>query len=165
MTKPEQKLTDSFSAYQECLKAIRRFLSVVRIENGEAWIQNVCFGSPNRPFVRAPLGHDSAALVGAAVGLAGALVESVHGTLVRAIEASFQTMEELRRQGDVDPNDFGPLMARVHTLERLVEELTQRRELLPHHPERLLRWCDILGRSLGEGDGTVQVRVVVTYVL
>jgi hypothetical protein len=159
-----KKVTDSFKAYDECLEAIRRFLDEVVIRNGEAWIRDVCFGSPKQPVVRAALLDDPAGSVAGATRLAVNLAEEVRGRLETAIQASRQTMEELSREGEVDPKDFIPLVARVTALERLVTAFDAF-DWPPYHPEALIGRFEILRGSIVEGDAVVRVRVVTTYLL
>ena len=77
MPNTEKNVTDSWRAHEEFLRAIHRFLAEIRMRDGEVWIGEVCFGSPNQPCVRAPLRRDSAALVGHSVDRAEALAADV----------------------------------------------------------------------------------------
>ena len=158
--------TDSFKTYIECLQAIRRFGHEVSIESGEAWIRDVCFGSPDHPIVRAPLGPDPAALVDRAVNVARTLVEEVHYKIEHAIQVTGQRMEELRRQGEINADDVKPLMARVTALEELRSAFAEQVDrAVPHHPRGLIGCSKLLSSSLTKGEPGIRVRVVTTYVL
>ena len=95
MPNTEKKVTDSWTAHEDFLRAIQRFLAEIRMDDGEVWIGEVCFGSPNQPWVRAPLRRDSAALVRDSVNRAEALAADVRKTLQRALQITRETVGKL----------------------------------------------------------------------
>ena len=162
-----EKVTDSWSTYQDCTRSIQHFLNEIRVKDAEVWLGDVCLGSPDHPFVRAPLQIDSAELVDHSVGRAHALVAAVTESLQSAVKTSRRVMEELGRAGVVDSADLAAVVARTDSLEKLLAELTSAATFSPIkcHPAILIRWREILGPSLVPGDPAVQVRVVTVYVL
>jgi hypothetical protein len=167
MPNTEKKVTDSWTAHQDFLSAIRRFLAEIRMHDGEVWIGEVCFGFPNQPCLRAPLRSDSAALVGDSVNRAEALAADMTRTLQTALQITRDTVGKLQAEGAVDGADLARVIARNQALEGLQEELTRAATLSPLacHPARLSRWFEILGGSFVPGNPAVEVRVVTTYVL
>jgi hypothetical protein len=164
-TSHETRVTDSWKAYEECLRAIQRFFAVIEIRAGEAWVGEVCLGSADRPLVRVPLQRDSADLVRQAVGCA----ETVTADLIRSIhkvaETSRRVIEELKATGEVEAADIDRVIRRIGSLEELLAELARGGSDMPYHPARLLRWSEILRGSLVPGDPAILVRVVTTHVL
>ena len=167
MPSTEKKVTDSWKAYEDCLGAIERYLTELRIQGGEAWVGEVCFGSPDHPLVRAPLRRDSADLVREAVKRAEMFAENVVGSIRKAVETSRRVVEELKASGHVETTDLTRVMGRIDSLEELLAELASgaRGGDLACHPAQLLRWSEILRQSFVPGDPAVLVRVVITYVL
>ncbi len=167
MASTEPRVTDSWTAYQECTRAVRRFLDETRVKDGEVWIGDVCVGTPDCPSVRAPLRADSAALVHDALGRAEALVAAVMESLRRSVEVSRHAMDELKGRGAVDSADMAAVVARTESVEQLLAELTRAATLAPrpYHPAVLTRWRQVLEPSLIPGDPAVPVKVVTVYVL
>jgi hypothetical protein len=167
MSNTEKNFTDSWAAHQDFLRAIERFLAEIKMHDGEVWIGEVCFGSPDQPWVRAPLRRHSAALVGKAVDHAEALAANVTETLQRALQTTSDTVAKLQAEGAVDGADLARVIARSQALEGLLEELTRAATLSPLacHPASLSRWYEILRRSFVPGNPAVEVRVVTTYVV
>jgi hypothetical protein len=150
----DKKATDSWKAYQDCLGAIHRFLTEIRIEDGEAWVGEVCLGSPDHPLVKAPFRRDSADLVGHAIDCAETVAAKVIDSIRKAMDTSRRVVMELEADGDVDTTDFQRVIGRIESLERLLAELTggARSGDMASHPAQLLRWSQILRDSLVPGD-------------
>jgi hypothetical protein len=162
----ELVVTDSWRAYRECTKCIEDFLREITARDSEVWLGDVCLGSPDHPWIRTPLQIDSAEAVCRAVERAHALIAAVKGSLVGAVEMSKRVTEDLLNKG-ADKADLDKVVARIDTLEQLWTKLTNVARLAPfeYHPAILVRWCDILGRSLVSGDPSVRVDVTTVYLL
>ena len=167
MPNSEKQVTDSWIAHEEFLRATKRFLAEIRIDDGEVWIGEVCFGSPNQPGIRSPLRRDSGDLVGRSVNHAEALAADVKETLQRALQITRDRVRKLQADGAVDEADLAGVIDRSQALERLLEELTSAAppSSLAWHPASLSRWYEILRASFVPGNPAVEVRVVTTYVL
>lgn len=120
MPHTEKNVTDSWKAYEDCLGAIQLFLTEIRIQDGEAWVGEVCFGSPDQPLVRAPLRRDSADLVRDSVRVVTNVIESIH----KAVETSRRILEKLKAEGEVETIDVKRVLGRIESLEQLLTELT-----------------------------------------
>lgn len=162
-----ENVTDSWRAYQTCMKMIHRFLNEIEVKNAEAWVGDVCFGSPDHPVVKAPLRGDSVERIHDSVERAKALVAVVLESLQNAVKTSRSVMDKLRGEGDVDSADLADVVARTNSLEQLLAELTNASALTPitYHPATLIRWREMLGRSLVPGDPALRVKVVTVHVL
>jgi len=167
MPETEKKLTDSWRAHEEFLRAIQRYLAEISTRDGDVWIGEVCFGAPNQPWVRAPLRKDSAALVEISVRRAEEVAADVTRTLARALQVTGDTVKQLQAQGVVDAAGLARVIERNQALEGLLEKLTQAATLGPLacHPGRASRWFEILEQGFVPGNPAVEVRVVTTYVL
>jgi hypothetical protein len=167
MSDTEKKVTDSLMAHKRFLRAVEQFLAAVRMHDGEVWIGEVCLGSPNEPWVRAPLRCDSAALVDVSVNHAEALAADVTNSLERALQITRDTSRRLQGEGTVPEADLARVNDRNQALERLRDGLAVAAALSPLacHPARLSRWYEILGGSFVPGNPAVEVRVVTTYLV
>jgi hypothetical protein len=167
MANTQGRITDSWKAYQECLSAIQRFLTEIRIQDSEAWVGDVCFGSQDQPLVRAPLRRDSAKLVGEAIERAETVTANLRKSIRTAVETSRRVLEELKADGAVERTDLQRVIGRIESLEQLLEELVRGAADgdMTCYPAQLIRWSEVLSRSLVRGDPAVSVRVVMTYVL
>ena len=163
----EHTVTDSWIAHKDFLNSVQRFLDEIRIQEGEVWIGEVCFGTSSQPCVRAPLSRDSAAVVGQAVDSAQALAAAVTETLRRALQITHDTVRKLQSKGVVEEADLARVTDRSQELEGLLERLTSAAigSPLAYHPANLCRWHEILQGSFVPGNPAVEVRVVTTYVL
>jgi hypothetical protein len=159
-------VTDSWSAYRECLRNIETFLRDINVRNTEVWLGDVCFGSPDNPGIRLPIRVDSAELVHRSIDHVQGLLAAVNGSLQNTVETSRRVMEELRRKG-ADESDLAAIQARAGALERLRTDLARATTLAApeYHPTVLVRLREILGQSFVSGDPAVRVTVTTVYML
>jgi hypothetical protein len=162
----EPVVTDSWIHYEKCMRRIQDFLREVTVRDSEVWVCDVCLGSPDRPWIRAPLQIDSAQLIGRSIERAQCLVASIKGSLEHSVETSRHVMQDLLGKGG-DAARLAPVAARIDALVQLRSELTRAAALAPfdYHPAVLMRWCGILRQSFGPGDPVVRVEVTTAYVL
>src|SRR4051812_7235023 len=112
MPDTDKKVTDSWMAHQQFMKAVQRFLDAIRVDNGEVWIGEVSFGSSDQPGVRVPLRSDVVHLVGKAVDQAERLAADVTRTLSEALQITRDRVEKLLAEGAVNGADLARLMDR-----------------------------------------------------
>jgi len=160
------QVTDSWRAYQDFTNCVQDLLREIAVRGSEVWLGEVCLGSPDRPWIGAPLRADSTELLHRSIGRAKDLIDAVSGSLQRSVEASRRLMKDLAGKG-ASKADLTEIGARTDVLDRLLHELTDAATLAPfaYHPAILIRWCGLLGESLVAGDGTVRVKVTTVYVL
>jgi hypothetical protein len=159
------KITNSWESYRDCLRTVEGFLSEIRIQNDEAWIGEVCFGSPNQPLMRVPL--SLAPRLSHFVEAADAISSRVIQSIRHSIETTRREMEKLKAEGEIDGDDSARLIARVNALEELLAALVDAASHSPitYHPATLIRWSAILSQRFVPGNPAVPVRVVTTYLL
>lgn len=159
-------VTDSWRGYQECTRCIEEFLREITVRDSEVWLREVCLGSPDRPWIRAPLQVDSAELIQRSIERTQGLIAAIKGSLQCTVETSRRVMKELHGKG-ADKADLAQIINRTDALEHLRAQLTDAATLAPFdfHPAILIRWCGILGQSFVPGDPTVRVKVTTVHLL
>jgi hypothetical protein len=165
--KTEENVTDSWKAHEGFLKAIGRFQGEIRMRDREVWIDELCLGSPDQPWLRAPLRRDAADLIRHSVHHAEELAGGVKGALTNALQITRDMLKELPARGAADEADVARVNERQAGLEELLKDLTMAASHSPllWHPRTLTRWYEILSESFVPGNPAVEVRVVTTYLL
>src|SRR6187549_702913 len=92
-------VTNSWTSYQEFITCIKEFLNAISIRDAEVWLDEVCLGSPDHPWIRAPFQINSVERVGQTIACAQRLISGVHGSLHSTIETSRREMEVLINKG------------------------------------------------------------------
>src|SRR5436190_5709021 len=110
-------VTDSWNGYRECTRCIHDFLSEITVIDCEVRLGDVSLGSPDHPWIRAPLEIDSAEIVCRAIERAQGLIAAVKSSLLGTAETSKRVMEDLLGKG-ADRTELAEIVARIVALER-----------------------------------------------